>query len=171
MCYECCEALKEADNDADNEADNDINFNDLPTDIKRLIFNINRDDAVKKTKIKFNKVINELNNIKNDFKTELDKNNDYLSVNDLYEIKHNEADKDDFTGLAGNGCLLCDMFLCDDKYRDYYAYDLTYKKVYDYKIKDADYEWDVDNLRFYKYYSIFNHMLFMTMIKDDDMRF
>lgn len=40
-----------------------MNFNDLPTDIKRMIFNINREDAVNKTKIKFNRVLQELEEV------------------------------------------------------------------------------------------------------------
>ena len=40
-----------------------MEFYNLPTDLKRMIFNINREEAVNKTKIKFNRVINELEEV------------------------------------------------------------------------------------------------------------
>lgn len=41
-----------------------MEFYNLPTDLKRMIFNINREDAIiKNNKIKFNRVINELEEV------------------------------------------------------------------------------------------------------------
>lgn len=41
-----------------------MEFYNLPTELKRMIFNINREDAIiKNNKIKFNRVINELEEV------------------------------------------------------------------------------------------------------------
>ncbi len=40
-----------------------MEFYNLPTDLKRMIFNINREDAVNKRKKKFNLVIHELEGV------------------------------------------------------------------------------------------------------------
>jgi hypothetical protein len=43
-----------------------INFNDLPCDMKYLIFNINRQESINQSyKNKYNKVINQLNIVNN----------------------------------------------------------------------------------------------------------
>jgi len=108
------------DNDNYKREMTEINFNDLPADIKSLIFKINRDDIYKK---KFKKVLNEINEINDKVRYELNKyddneggffNADYIKDNNLSYNNYN-----DLVDL-GNGCLICDLFLCDLINKDFY---------------------------------------------------
>ena len=57
-----------------------MNFNDLPSDIKRLIFNKNREEQIKIEKEKFNMVIDNIDNVGTSIRDDF--NEDKLSVKD-----------------------------------------------------------------------------------------
>jgi hypothetical protein len=97
-----------------------INFNDLPSDIKSLIFKINRHDAFKK---KFKKVLNEINEINDKVRYELNKYDDneggFFTVDFIKDNNLSFKNIDDICDL-GNGCMTCDMFLCTLDNADFY---------------------------------------------------
>ena len=101
-----------------------INFNDLPSDIMSLIFKINRDDAFYKKQ--FKNVLNEINEINDKVRDELikyDDNDGGFFTADF--IKDNNLNKITMPCDLGNGCLMCDLFLCDLKNKDYYMKDMS----------------------------------------------
>lgn len=138
LCYECDNVT----DDDDNEADNDVKITDLCDDILSLISHNVKN--IRRYKADYDNVISELNEI-NDSLYNSVKDYDLLSDD---EIKEFNDDKNYYD--LGNGCCVCDVFMCDLKNKDYYNY----------VIKNES--------RIYHAYNVMSFLLFINELKKND---
>ena len=138
----------------------EINY--LPDDIFKMILKMRGDEMRHdRDKNNFNKVINEINEINDKFKNNITPN----------EMTY-DNNKDDVGDYVGNGCLLCDVFMCDLKNQDYYNFNVVENVL----LCDDDYDddlsvYDMGDMRFYKYHDIFNYMLYISSVNDNDYKY
>jgi len=146
----------------------------LSDDIFKMILKVRgremRYDYDKKiNKQNFNKVINEINEINDKFKS-------YISPNEMTHeracefINSREIEGGDVNDYVGNGCLLCDVFMCDLKNKDYYNYNIKHNILLSDDVYDYDYNnYDYSDKRIYKYYDIFNYVMFISSLNDNNL--